>query len=210
MSFDLQAHLGTVTRAVRDLEHQGRPAKAVLASRVYDTDIHDLWDALTNPERIPRWFMPVSGTLELGGHYQLEGNASGTITGCEPPAHLALTWENRGDVSWVTVRLSATEHGTRLDLEHLAHVPEEFWSQFGPGAVGVGWDLGLLGLARHVLDPTADVAAEGAGEWATSPEALAFYAALAEAWGEAAIAGGSPEAEAKAAAERTRAFYSGE
>ena len=39
---------------------------------------------------------------------------------------------------------------TRLTLEHIAHEDEEglkFWDQFGPGAVGVGWDLALLGLA---------------------------------------------------------------
>ena len=37
----------------------------------------------------------------------------------------------------------------RVELEHIAHV-EEHWEQFGPGAVGIGWDLGLVGLAIHL------------------------------------------------------------
>ena len=54
-----------------------------------------------------------------------------------------------GGVSWVTVRLSPDpKGGTRLELEHAAHV-EEHWKKFGPGAVGIGWDLGLLGLGTN-------------------------------------------------------------
>ena len=44
-----------------------------------------MWDACTDPERIGRWFLPVSGDLRLGGRYQLEGNAGGEILRCEPP-----------------------------------------------------------------------------------------------------------------------------
>lgn len=39
-----------------------------------------MWDACTDPERIPRWFLPISGDLRLNGRYQLEGNAGGAIT----------------------------------------------------------------------------------------------------------------------------------
>jgi hypothetical protein len=40
---------------------------------LYPASQSDLWDAVTNADRIPRWFLPVSGDLRLGGHYQLEG-----------------------------------------------------------------------------------------------------------------------------------------
>ena len=66
MSFDLAAHLGAMTRTVKDLERDGKPAKAVIASRVYDTDAADLWDALTNQQRLPRWFAKVDGDFRLG------------------------------------------------------------------------------------------------------------------------------------------------
>jgi uncharacterized protein YndB with AHSA1/START domain len=47
----------------------GDEARAVVLARTYKTDLEDLWDARTNPERIPRWFLPVSGDLrtERGG-----------------------------------------------------------------------------------------------------------------------------------------------
>jgi uncharacterized protein YndB with AHSA1/START domain len=218
MTFDLSSHLGCMTRAVKDLERDGRPAKAIVASRVFDTDAADLWDAITTAERIPRWFAPVSGDLRLGGRYQIEGNAGGTITACEPPEHLALTWEYSGTVSWVAVRLTPEAAGTRLELEHVAHaddrdVPEELrghWEKFGPGAGGVGWDLGFMGLARHLADPDAVMSPEEAMAWMVSDEAKELYRITSAAWGQAAIAAGEPEAEALAAAERTRAFYSGE
>ncbi|MER5177460.1 hypothetical protein ABT009_03625 [Streptomyces sp. NPDC002896] len=54
-------------------------ARTVLVRRTYDAAIEDAWDACTDPRRISRWFLPVSGDLRLGGHYRPEGNASGGI-----------------------------------------------------------------------------------------------------------------------------------
>lgn len=51
-------------------------ARTVLLRRTYDAEVADVWDAVTSPERIARWFMPVSGELKVGGRYQLEGNAA--------------------------------------------------------------------------------------------------------------------------------------
>lgn len=145
MPIDVARHVDAVTREVESREHEGRMARVVLASRTYDTAIEDVWDALTSAERIPRWFLPITGELRLGGRYQLQGNAGGEITKCEPPRHLAVTWEFAGSVSWVTVQLSPDPHrGTRLEREHIAHVGDDLWDQFGPGAVGVGWDLAIL------------------------------------------------------------------
>ncbi|MEO8077630.1 MAG: SRPBCC family protein, partial [Acidobacteriota bacterium] len=161
MTFDPVHHIGGATRVVENREHDGRPAHVVVATRDYPTSAADLWDALTNPERIPRWFLPISGELRLGGRYQLQGNAGGAITACEPPQRFALTWEYGGDVSWVTVTLEPeTAESTRLTLEHIAHVDPARWNQFGPGAVGLGWDMGLFGLSLHVgtreaVDPAA-------------------------------------------------------
>src|SRR4029450_4047811 len=81
-------------------------ARVVSISQTYDTDIDDLWDAVTNPEHIPRWFLPVSGELKVGGRYQLEGNAGGVIERCEPPRSFAATWEYGGAISWIEVTLA--------------------------------------------------------------------------------------------------------
>jgi uncharacterized protein YndB with AHSA1/START domain len=159
MAFVLAEHLALMVRSVDNLERDGKPAKAVVASRVYDTDPADLWDAVTRPERIRRWFAPVSGDLERNGRYQVEGNASGTITRCEPEKRFDLTWEFGGGVSWVEVTLTPESGGTRLELKHIAHV-EDHWTTYGPGAVGVGWDLGFMGLARHLAEPDFEIPLE--------------------------------------------------
>jgi Activator of Hsp90 ATPase homolog 1-like protein len=99
IEIDIERIFGAVKREVSAREREGRTARVANVARTYDTHVEDLWDALTNHERIPRWFLPVSGDLRLGGRYQLEGNASGTITACEPPRHLAATWEYGDEVS---------------------------------------------------------------------------------------------------------------
>jgi uncharacterized protein YndB with AHSA1/START domain len=209
MESDAARAIGAVTREVRDVEHEGKPARVVVAARTYDTSAEDLWDAITSAERIPRWFLPVSGELRLGGRYQLHGNAGGTITECEPPRRLALTWEFAGGVTWLTVDLSPDPAGgTRLALEHMAHVDER-WDQFGPGAVGIGWDLVLRGLGLH-LASGAQVDPIAAGAWLASEEGRDFMRLSNEGWLAADIASGADPAGAAARAGRTIAAYTGQ
>jgi len=40
--------------------------------RCYDAPIGDVWDACTNPERIARWFMPVTGDFRPQGREMLD------------------------------------------------------------------------------------------------------------------------------------------
>ena len=208
MGFDVESHLGAVERCVSSLERDGRSARAVTLARSYDTTLEDLWDAVTNRARIPRWFLPISGELELGGRYQLEGNAGGVITACERPSHLALTWEFGGDVSWVEVHLSDDGAGrARLTLTHTAHVSEH-WGEYGPGAAGVGWELGLMGLAIYLARPAEPKLDEAA--FSASPEGKAFITGSSEGWGQASIVFGTDAEAALAAASRTTAFYTGE
>jgi hypothetical protein len=46
MKVDMARTVGAVVREVRDVMQDGKPAKMVVATRSYDTDIDDLWDAL--------------------------------------------------------------------------------------------------------------------------------------------------------------------
>ena len=198
-----------VQRELTIREKDGRPAKVVVATRSYPTNRADLWDALTNPERIPRWFLPISGNLEVGGRYQLEGNAGGEILVCDEPERLGVTWEMHGDPSWLTVELTAEDdERTLLRLEHVAHVPDDFWDQFGPGAVGVGWDQAMIGLERHIFSGGARVDPQEFAAW-ISGEGSAFLEGSSEAWGKASIAAGTDPEAARAAAARTTAFYRG-
>jgi uncharacterized protein YndB with AHSA1/START domain len=208
MRIDVDQQLNAVDRKVGDRTIEAGDARVVSISQTYDTDIDDLWDAVTNPERIPRWFLPVSGELKVGGRYQLEGNAGGVIERCEPPRSFAATWEYGGDISWIEVTLTPVDSGrTRVELEHIA-VPGDHWEQFGPGAVGIGWDLGILGLSLHLgtgaaLDP-AEVEA-----WSASDDGRRFMAVSSDRWCDADVASGADLATARAAAERTVAAYTG-
>jgi uncharacterized protein YndB with AHSA1/START domain len=47
----------------------------VSASRTFATSPDDLWEAITTPEQLARWFGSVSGDLRLGGSFQIEDNA---------------------------------------------------------------------------------------------------------------------------------------
>ena len=185
-------------------------ARSSTISRTYDVGVEDLWDACTNPERIPRWFLPVSGDLRLGGRYQLEGNAGGTIERCDPPHGFAATWEYGDEVTWIEVRLvPEDETRTRLELEHVAHVDNERWAEFGPGATGVGWDLGLIGLGLHLAGGGKKVDPQEVAAWSASDEGREFMTRSSEAWRDASIAAGTDPAAAEAAAARTTAAYTG-
>jgi uncharacterized protein YndB with AHSA1/START domain len=205
---DVVHEINAVQRQVGTRRLEAGEARTITITRTYNTPADDLWDAITNPERIPRWFLPVSGELRVGGHYRIEGNASGTIERCDPPHSFAATWELGGDVSWIEVRLSAADESrTELVLEHIAHVSDERWAQFGPGAVGVGWDLALAkGLAAH-LASGATVDPGEAMAWSASQEGRQFIAQSSEAWGIASVAAGADQSAAEAAADRTTAFY---
>lgn len=208
MSTDSTTHLDTVSRGLETRLVDGREAMVGTISRDYPTDADDLWNALTDPERLARWFLPVTGELRLGGTYQLEGNAGGTVTACDPPRSFAASWEFGGGVSWIEAELTSLDaKSTRFTLRHIAY-PEEHWETYGPAATGIGWELGLVGLARHLRTGEANDAAQFEA-WSMGSEGLAFMRTSGEAWCAAQIAAGGDAAHARASSERTIAFYSG-
>jgi uncharacterized protein YndB with AHSA1/START domain len=203
---------GAEQRRVENREYLGKPALVAILIRGYDTTIDDLWDAIANPERLARWFLPIEGELTLKGRYQLKGNAGGTITRCDRPEAIDVTWEFMGGISWVNLRLASIGKHTRLTLEHIAHkdgIGEEHLKKFGPGAVGIGWDLGLHGLERHLAAPASTMDPAAAQDWMLSDEGKAFMRGSGIAWGEAHAASGEDPEEARARADRTIAFYTG-
>ena len=208
MRFNVEAQLNAATRCVSSPKRDGESVHAVTIVRSYPTTVKDLWNAVTNGQRISRWFLPISGELELDGRYQLEGNVSGVITTCRRPSHFEVTWEFGGDVSWVEVGIAKDGTGhARLRLTHSAR-RSKHWDDYGPGAAGVGWELGLTGLSIHITHPDEPLQDETA--FVASPEGRAFIAGSSEAWERAAVAAGTDPVSARAAAERTTAFYIGE
>ena len=201
--------INAVRRRVGTRVLEAGEAHTVIISQVYAAPVADVWDACTNPGRIPRWFVPVSGDLRAGGRYQIEGNASGTIERCDPPENFAATWEFGGQTSWIEVRLTAEPDGrTRLEIEHIAPPGDGTWAEFGPGAVGVGWDMALMGLATHLTSGASLNPQDGAA-WMASASGREFITLSSQYWRDADAAAGTGLAAAQAAADRTTAAYTG-
>lgn len=208
---DIVREVEAVQREVGDGRIAAGEGRQVRLRRTYDSPIDDVWDALTDPDRIGRWFLPLSGDYRVGGRYQFEGNAGGEIVACERPNRLLVTWVygdggNPADVSEVEVRLTpAGAEATTLELVHTAVVAPEMWEQYGPGAVGVGWDGGLLGLSLHLRG--GEIAPEERAAWPFSDEGREFYRRSSAAWGEANRAYGADDKTVAHTVANTTAFY---
>jgi uncharacterized protein YndB with AHSA1/START domain len=202
---DIVSQINDTHRAVGSRGIPAGKGVTVMLRRRYDAPIEDVWSACTDPGRLSRWFIPVTGDLRLGGTYQLEGNAGGEILHCEPPHLLKVTWA-LGDLptSEVEVRLYRSANGeTLLELEHAAVVDPKLWAAYGPGAVGVGWDLTLLGLSMHLSgDSPPDTAA-----WEEAPETRELIVQISQAWGSAHEAAGETAEQVALASQNTLAFY---
>jgi uncharacterized protein YndB with AHSA1/START domain len=206
----ITAQPSEVRRDLTITRENSRQQTVQTISQSYPTTVDDLWDACTQADRLARWFAPVSGDLRLGGHYQVEGNASGEVMACEPPRSFTVTWEFGGDTSHVSVHLAPEGDRSRLTIEHThtGDADSDFWTQFGPGATGVGWDLALLGLSLYLV--AGQVRPEDPDAFTQSGSAQQFIRAVSEHWGEASVRAGTPKSDAIAAVHRTTAFYTGE
>ena len=161
-------------------------ARTAVLRRTYDAPIEDVWAACTEPERLDRWFLAVTGDLREGGRFTLAGNAGGEIVRCEPPRRLELMWIY-GDrpVDEVRLRLETAGDGaTLLEIEHATVSTEVEWEgrmlDVIPG-VGSGWELPLAwSLTRYLRGELPDAPAV---EWyEPTPEHMAFAERSAEAW----------------------------
>lgn len=170
--------------------------------RGYDAPVEEVWDACTDPERLKRWFVPVTGDLREGGTFSLEGNASGQILRCQPPHLLRLTWAY-GDrpADEVELRLASVDDGgTVLELDHSSVTR---WVELdgrmvdvvlndpdtGIWGLGTGWEMGLVGLGSFLAGELPDAPTS---EWfdPESPEIQELVRRCGRAWAAVVEAGG--------------------
>lgn len=182
-------------------------AHQVVLERVFDTDTTDLWDACTNEERLSRWFEPVRGDLALGGRYTLtKSGTEGEILRCEPPQHLAITWEYQGNISHVDVDVIPAS-ATRSVLRLIHHCPpDDHWETYGPAATGVGWEESLRALSLYLVGDSR-CAPDEMEQFASTSEGQELTRRAADAWGRVDQEAGTPASTARARALRTTAFY---
>lgn len=191
---DIASQLEAIARTVDKKTSDSGEMVSVQMRRHYQAAIDDVWSALTDPERVERWFYPLTGDLHAGGSFQLEGNAGGDILECEPPQLLKVTFG--GPTSLVELRLTQEgDDDTVLDLEHT--VPIEM-AQSGGGAlyVGPGWDGAFMALDLYLKGVVADdpIAA------ASSPEAIEFSKRSIDSWTAAVESSGTATSDEIAAA----------
>jgi uncharacterized protein YndB with AHSA1/START domain len=104
----------------------------------FETDVDDLWSALTEPRRLARWLGEVEGDLRLGGAFRARFFASGwegtgRVEVCEPPHRLLVRTQvaDEPDEGATEATLTADGEGTILVIEE--PVPVDLLAEYGAG-----------------------------------------------------------------------------
>lgn len=147
---------------------------------VYDTDIDDLWEACTSPERLARWIAKVSGDLRVGGSihalFTSTWTGPGRIDACDRPHHLLVTTEpGTSDEAQIEAWLTAEGPRTRLVVEQRGLPLERLYFH------GAGWQAHLEDLGRSLRDEAA-ACPEPWTEQAPEPSWRARWAELTPAY----------------------------
>lgn len=105
----------------------------------FETDIDNLWSALTEPGRLARWLGDVEGDLRLGGTFRAQFFASGwegtgRVEACEPPKRLLVRSKGADEQEEHTVeaRLTPDGDGTTLVIEERG-MPIDQLAAYGAG-----------------------------------------------------------------------------
>ena len=135
--------------------------QTVTLVRRYPAAAADVWNALTTPERIARWYGTIVGTppRAVGDEFEVEIGEGmvrrALLESCAAPSGLSYTWwSGDGDPGLVTIRLDAiADDATRLTVQHDRLRPHRM-TQYGGG-----WEQNLVALAGVL-----GAAGEGGGE----------------------------------------------
>jgi uncharacterized protein YndB with AHSA1/START domain len=127
----------------------------------FDTDINDVWSALTDPLRLSLWYGDVEGDLRLGGEYRARLHASGwegtgRVEACEAPRRLLLLTRqlDKPDEQVIEVTLAADGHQTTLVWEERG-MPVAYLSAYGAGIQVHVEDLAAHLAGRERCDASA-------------------------------------------------------
>jgi len=120
----------------------------------FDTDIDDLWSALTDPRRLARWIGEVEGDLRLGGEFHARftdgWEGTGRVDACEPARRLLVTMRDadpqpgQPDQTAIEAQLAADGSQTVLVVEERG-MPLDLLAAYGAGV-----QIHLENLAAHL------------------------------------------------------------
>ena len=188
------------TEPQREVQHRriaAGEARAAVFRRSYDAPIDDIWEACTDPDRLKRWFLPVTGDLRLGGTFDLGGFLRCEVLRCDPPTLVAFSQAYEDlPVDEIELRLSPGDNGTTVvELVH-ATVSEEFeWDGRLVDALslmGTGWEPGLVALELYLGGAMPDDFDMDA--FRAQPEIAAIADRAHKVWGALAAADGGDDA----------------
>jgi len=154
--------MSDLTQVLGRIERAGAGGVA-LFDRAYPTSAEDLWQACTDPDRLARWFAPVTGDLCPGGRFTIHFDDADTprcrVVTCEPPRLVVWEWPVGAITSLVTVEVRPDGDSSRLVLRHERLT--------GGQVVGyaAGWDT-------HLRSLEADLEGTPAPDWGETWSAL--------------------------------------
>ncbi len=131
----------------------------------YDTDIDDLWSAITDPDRLARWHGQVEGDLRPGGEFRvyLEADdieSTGRVDACEPSTAIGDTRETdesyrRGQgvppfdaVNEITLTADGDQTILVIEVKGMPLDKIAFY--------GAGWQIRAEHLAAYILGGQPD------------------------------------------------------
>jgi uncharacterized protein YndB with AHSA1/START domain len=146
----MTSNAGAGTRIIGSLRSADGKGVVRMQDR-FDTDIDDLWSAITDPSRLARWYGEVEGNLRLGGEFRVRLFASGwegtgRVEACEPPRHLLLRTKalDEPDEGAIEITLAADGEQTILVWEERG-MPLDLLAAYGAGI-----QVHVEDLAAHI------------------------------------------------------------
>ncbi|HXL87871.1 MAG TPA: SRPBCC family protein [Streptosporangiaceae bacterium] len=86
----------------------------------FDTDIDDLWSAISDPARLARWVGEIEGDLRIGGEFRgrfFDGwEGTGRVVACEPPRRFELLTKHPRQLDELVVEATLTADGAQTIL----------------------------------------------------------------------------------------------
>jgi uncharacterized protein YndB with AHSA1/START domain len=117
----------------------------------FDTDMDDVWSALTDPSRLARWYGEVEGDLRLGGEYRARlfssgWEGTGRVEACEPPKRLLVRIKDADEPEEGVIEVTLTADGDQtIVVWEERGMPLDFVSAYGAGV-----QLHVEDLADHL------------------------------------------------------------
>jgi len=117
----------------------------------FDTGIDELWAALTDTQRLARWYGEIEGELRVGGEFRAHLHASGwegtgRVEECEPPRRFLVVSKasEEPDEDSTEVTLTGDSDQTTLVVEQRGSPLDLLW------AYGAGLQIHVEDLAAYI------------------------------------------------------------